>query len=475
MASPILHIKDSYYFEVPKFLWRCDYADKADFPSVWVKNDPQYQDWEAHLLYEQLPTLAKEGSFTVPSEAELMSSYHAWRDHEHANFGKPFDSYLETQADWFKPALENLALKQKWELTKDRLAGPEAVQAYKKETSIEWSDDKIAAYNRQLSGKILIPQPFGELRNMYERESGICISRFMIIEVVVFLIMVLIFSRLAKRIATGERPRGRVWNFFETFLLFIRDEIARSAIHDDHHHGHGDEAHGGHEHGSHEHDGHAHHGHAHDEHASAGGVAHHPQTAHAAVATAGHATAGHEVAHAHTADKFVPLLWTIFFFVLFSNLMGMLPWVGAPTGSFSVTLGLAAVSIGASILFGKLKFGFFGFWINQVPQMDLPLPLAVILKPGIFLIEVLGFFIKHGVLAVRLLANMVAGHLVLLAIMMLAFSAEGARSEFWSVTAVISVLASTAFSVLELFVAFLQAYLFTFLTALFIGAATSRH
>ena len=236
MASPILHIKDSYYFEVPKFLWRCDYADKADFPSVWIKNDPQYQDWEAHLLYEQLPTLAKEGSFTVPSEAELMSSYHAWRDHDHANFGKPFDSYLETQADWFKPALENLALKQKWELTKDRLAGPEAVQAYKKETSIKWSDDKIAAYNRQLSGKILIPQPFGELRNMYERESGICISRFMIIEVVVFLVMVLIFSRLAKRIATGERPRGRVWNFFETFLLFIRDEIARSAIHDDHHH-----------------------------------------------------------------------------------------------------------------------------------------------------------------------------------------------------------------------------------------------
>ena len=268
---------------------------------------------------------------------------------------------------------------------------------------------------------------------------------------------------MAKRIATGERPRGRVWNFFETFLLFIRDEIARSAIHDDHHHDHGDESHGEHAHGGHEHGKHEDAGHGHHEHATA------------SAATVAHATAGHEVGHSHTADKFVPLLWTIFFFVLFSNLMGMLPWVGAPTGSFSVTLGLAAVSIGASILFGKLKFGFFGFWVNQIPQMDLPLPLAVILKPMIFLIEVLGFFIKHGVLAVRLLANMVAGHLVLLAIMMLAFSAEGARSDFWSITAVISVLASTAFSVLELFVAFLQAYLFTFLTALFIGAATSRH
>jgi F-type H+-transporting ATPase subunit a len=186
-------------------------------------------------------------------------------------------------------------------------------------------------------------------------------------------------------------------------------------------------------------------------------------------------SAAHAVPHVHTADRFVPLLWTIFFFVLFCNLMGMLPWLGAPTGTFSVTLGLAAVSIGASILFGKLKFGFFGFWANQVPQMDLPIALAVLLKPMIFLIEVAGFFIKHGVLAIRLLANMVAGHLVLLAIMMLAFSAEGARSEYWSITAVISVLASTAFSLLELFVAFLQAYLFTFLTALFIGAATSRH
>ena len=250
----------------------------------------------------------------------------------------------------------------------------------------------------------------------------------------------------AKRIATGERPRGRVWNFFETFLLFIRDEIARSAIHDDHHHDHGDESHGEQAHGGHEHGKHEDAGHGHHEHATA------------SAATVAHATAGHEVVHAHTADKFVPLLWTIFFFVLFSNLMGMLPWVGAPTGSFSVTLGLAAVSIGASILFGKLKFGFFGFWVNQIPQMDLPLPLAVILKPMIFLIEVLGFFIKHGVLAVRLLANMVAGHLVLLAVMgLIVASAEAGERLFgtYGIVTLISVFGSTAFSCLELFVAFL--------------------
>jgi len=95
----------------------------------------------------------------------------------------------------------------------------------------------------------------------------------------------------------------------------------------------------------------------------------------------------------------------------------------------------------------------------------------------------LGLCIKHGVLAVRLLANMVAGHLVILGVMGLAFGAEaamrfsspGTPGWMWAITAVIAVVASAAFSVLELFVAFLQAYIFTFLTALFIGAATHKH
>ena len=70
---------------------------------------------------------------------------------------------------------------------------------------------------------------------------------------------------------------------------------------------------------------------------------------------------------------------------------------------------------------------------------------------------------------------MVAGHIVLLAIMMMAFSVEGAASEYWGVVAPISVVGATLISVLELFVAFLQAYIFTFLSALFIGAAIHHH
>jgi F-type H+-transporting ATPase subunit a len=95
----------------------------------------------------------------------------------------------------------------------------------------------------------------------------------------------------------------------------------------------------------------------------------------------------------------------------------------------------------------------------------------------------MGLLIKHGVLGVRLLANMVAGHLVILGIMGLAFGA-GAALTFsspdvpgwlWYVVATISIVASTLFNILELFVAFLQAYVFTFLSALFIGAGVHKH
>jgi F-type H+-transporting ATPase subunit a len=127
------------------------------------------------------------------------------------------------------------------------------------------------------------------------------------------------------------------------------------------------------------------------------------------------------------------------------------------------------------------RFGFLGFFGNQVPSMSLALPLALVIKPMLLVIELVGFCIKHLVLAIRLLANMVAGHLVLLGVMGLAFGAVAAAKFAvspdwqWWVTAVISIVASTLFSCLELFVAFLQAYIFTFLSALFIGAAIHHH
>jgi len=302
----------------------------------------------------------------------------------------------------------------------------------------------VAEFNAALDGKILIPQPFGELDSLYAKKSGFCISKYMILEVVLAGILLLVFGRLAARLRSGAAPKGWFANLFEVFIVYIRDNIARPAI-DSHDHGHDSTAHG---HDAHGHDGHGHGGHGHG---------------------------GHAVAAVHDGDRFVPLLLTLFFFVLGCNLLGMVPWAGSPTASFSVTLALALVTFGTVVIAGMMKFGFLGFFTNQVPSMDLPLPLAILLKPMIFAIEMLGLCIKHLILAVRLLANMVAGHLVLLGIMGLISAAASYSLGMWATVTGISVVSSTLFSLLELFVAFLQAYIFTFLSALFIGAAVHHH
>ena len=298
----------------------------------------------------------------------------------------------------------------------------------------------VAVFKEALDGKIIIPQPFAELESLYAVKSGFGISKYMILEVVLAAFLLLLFSRLAAKLRTGEPAKGRLANLLEAMILFVRDQIARPAIdsHDHHdHHGH-DDAHG------------------HD-------------------AGHGHGTPAHAVLEKHDGDRFVPLLLTLFFFVLGCNLLGMVPWAGSPTAAFAVTLSLAGVTLLTVVVAGMRKFGFLGFFGNQVPSMDLPLPLAIILKPAIFLIEMVGLLIKHGILAVRLLANMVAGHLVLLGIMGLISAAATYSMGLWATVTGISVVSCTLFSVLELFVAFLQAYIFTFLSALFIGAAVHQH
>ena len=302
----------------------------------------------------------------------------------------------------------------------------------------------VAVFNEALDGKILIPQPFAELDSLYAVKSGFGISKYMILQLVVAAVMVLIFGWVAARLRAGGAPKGRMLNLFESMLLFVRDQIARPAIDDPHPHDHGDD-----------------HGHGHDGHGS-----HEP-----------HGRAQPHAARAlpvHEGDAFVPLLWTLFFFILGCNLLGMVPWAGSPTASFSVTLALAGVTFAAVLVGGMWKFGVLGFFFNQVPSMDLPIFLSP-LKLLIFGIEILGLGIKHLILAVRLLANMVAGHLVLLGIMGMITAAATASTGMWATVASISVVSATLFSLLELFVAFLQAYIFTFLSALFIGASVHHH
>jgi len=265
----------------------------------------------------------------------------------------------------------------------------------------------LEQYENHLAGKVLIPQPFGSLKSLHEKESGFLISKFMLLEVVAAILVCAIFIPLARKVRHDGPVRGRFWNIWEAMVVYFRDEVARPAI------------------------------------------------------------------GKHDADRFLPFIWTIFFFVLFCNLLGMLPWSGTPTGALGVTAALAGITLLTVIGSGMAKLGVVGFWQAQVPHMDLPGPLKVILVPMIFLIEVAGLLIKHVVLAVRLLANMFAGHVVLAVI--IGFIAQTAGMMVWYGVVPASLLGATALSMLELFVAFLQAYIFAFLAALFIGTAVHPH
>lgn len=167
----------------------------------------------------------------------------------------------------------------------------------------------------------------------------------------------------------------------------------------------------------------------------------------------------------------------MFLFILGCNLMGMLPWVGAPTSVLATTGALALIIFGVGVVQGIKTFGVLGYLKNLSPSLGLPLYLAIFVVPLVWVIEFASLFIKHAVLAARLLFNMVAGHLVLLGIMGIGFSvhAVSMSTGSWSLIAVISILGATLLSFLELFVAFLQAYIFTFLAAMFIGSATHHH
>jgi F-type H+-transporting ATPase subunit a len=517
MADPVLHIKDSYYFEVPKVLAPANYKHLADLPEVWVKLDPDFQEWEFGQLYHELTSAGTN----LPPEAECRDDWQNWVHTDHANFAKPFDQFLQEKyearqaefKDWkakridearaskdetriklaqqtpiddflqdeyaadpyqfFLMARSAPGFDAEWNRIRSNAGDKEAVRKYQlaHNQSPEWdvSDPnvqaKFDAYNDHLAGKILIPQPFGELRNLYERESGPCISKYMVLEVVIGLIILLIFRRVADKFAKGGPPRGWFWNLSEAFLLFVRDDIVVPSIG------------GGHDDGHHEAQQHDEESQSQEQRAG-GAFGHgHGEDAH------GQQAVSHKKHAPSDAARLLPVFWTIFFFILGCNLFGMIPWMGAPTASFSVTTGLALVTLVVGVACGIRKFGWLGYLGNQIPSMDLPIYMAVIIKPMVYAIEVMGLMIKHGVLAIRLLANMVAGHLVILGIMGVAFGATAAVAFSdpktppwqWPLAATIAVVASTLFSLLELFVAFLQAYVFTFLSALFIGAAMHKH
>lgn len=288
---------------------------------------------------------------------------------------------------------------------------------------------------------------------------GLQLSKFMVLQVVAGLLTLLIFKGLAKRVTSGEPATGAWWNFWEMLALFVRDEVVRPTLG------------AGHEHGEHGHDEHGHddsHDHDHGGHANShvgAGAAH-------AVSYEPHGATLDAVA-GHPADAFLPYIWSCFFYVLFCNLLGAIPWMGSATGNLNVTGALALITFAYVIYCGSQVSGFVGFWKSLVPGMDLPGPLKIVLIPMIWAIELLGLFIKHGVLAVRLFANIMAGHTVIAVV--LGFIALSAHSGWWYVITPASIFGQVAIGMLELFVAFLQAYVFAFLATLFISAAVHPH
>ena len=235
---------------------------------------------------------------------------------------------------------------------------------------------------------------------------GLQITKFMILELIAAIIILLIYVPLARQLQSGEPARGVWQNAFEWPLTFIRDEVAKPNLGE------------------------------------------------------------------HDADRYVPFLWTMGLFILVCNLLGMIPFAGSPTASIYVTGGLALCSFVAIQIAAVAKMGLFPYLKSLWPHLDIPIPVAgFIIKLLIFVIELIGTVIKSSVLAVRLFANMFAGHTVLAVIMIFIIMAANATLGLWVGITVSSVLGVVALSLLELFVAFLQTYIFVFLTALFMGMA----
>ena len=191
--------------------------------------------------------------------------------------------------------------------------------------------------------------------------------------------------------------------------------------------------------------------------------------------------------------RYEPFLLTLFFFVLFCNLLGLIPplgeiahfltsdthadvdhasavpflvklWPGiTATGDISVTAGLAGIVLCVILLSGFIYQGI--AYIKNIVPTGVPILLA----PLLWVIELSGLCIKPVALSIRLLANMVAGHIIILILMSFIFQFKSYY------VAGVSVFASVAIYLLEIFVAFLQAYIFTFLSSLFISEAQHRH
>jgi len=177
----------------------------------------------------------------------------------------------------------------------------------------------------------------------------------------------------------------------------------------------------------------------------------------------------------HHGEGYAPYLLTLFFFILAMNLLGLLPWGATATGNIAVTATLAIIAFFVVEITGMRSLGLNGY-LKTIFYLPHGLPggiggniLKVVLLAVMTPIELIGKLAKPFALAVRLFANMTSGHVLVLALIGLTFLFKS-----YSVGLGASVLA-TGVMLLELFVAFLQAYVFTLLTSVFIGLMREAH
>ena len=161
--------------------------------------------------------------------------------------------------------------------------------------------------------------------------------------------------------------------------------------------------------------------------------------------------------------KFFPVVFCLFIFIFLCNTLGLLPYSFTATSQVAVTLSLALVSFITVTIFAICRNGFFGFL-----HMFLPSGVPLLMAPLIFLIELFSFLIRPITLSVRLFANMVAGHVLLKVV-------AGFVISLGVIFGALPFLFSTIMIGFELFVATLQAYIFTILVCAYLGEVTRAH
>jgi F-type H+-transporting ATPase subunit a len=248
-----------------------------------------------------------------------------------------------------------------------------------------------------MDGNYLDFSPFFKLYLPHFELFGIDISitRHVVFMWLGAILLFIVMTRVAKAYKSSMVPKGFT-NFWEVFILFVRDEIAKPTI------GKG-------------------------------------------------------------FEKFLPYLLTAFFFILFGNFLGLVPFSATFTSNISVTATMAIFTFLVIQFGGIMHNGFFGYFKGLIPH-----GVPIFLLPIMAVVELLGLLAKPFALAIRLFANMTAGHIVIYALISLIFVMQ---SVGWAGLAIPMALFIYA---LEILVALLQAYIFTMLSSLFIGMAVHQ-